>query len=253
LEILSESPENSTGIVLYDNPLLLKGAKQFKKKLLTFGFSPEADVCIVSEKQSQDGMDIIFKIRGVSLSLILPVYHESYALNAASALAAGLALNLDISECIKGLSRFSGLKGRYNIRKTPEGKTIIDDSYNASPESMKAGLVSVFKSFPNKKTLLILGDMRELGELSEQAHKGLAPYCMRLNPVYLLTVGKFSKLIASESIKLGMNPQSTLHFENVEDLLKEVKGLVRDADVVYIKGSLAIQLGKIVEELHTTR
>lgn len=249
LEIISESPKNTVGVVLHDNHQIYETAKTFGHKLFSFGYHPEANVSIRSESKLNEGMEIVFDIKGEHYRLFLPVYHQSYPINAAAALAVGLALDLPPKKCIEGLSAFTGVKGRYRIMKTKNGQTVIDDSYNASPESMKAGLTSVLQSFYDKKKVLILGDMRELGESSEEAHRGLAQYCLKLNPQRIVTVGTFSKLIAEEAIKLGMNPQGLVHFSSVEELIKEIKTLTGGIEVIYIKGSAAIQLNKAVEEL----
>jgi len=249
LEIISESPRNSVAVALHDNSTLYENAKSFERKLFSFGYHPEASVSIRSETKLNEGMEIVFAIHGESHRLFLPLYHQSYPINAAAALAVGLALDLPAKKCVEGLSTFTGIKGRYRIVKTKSGQIVIDDSYNASPESMKAGLTSVLQSFYDKRKVLILGDMRELGDSSEEAHKSLAPYCIKLNPDRLITVGNFSNLIAAEAIKLGMNPKQLIHFATVEDLIKKIKDLSENMEVIYIKGSAAIQLSKAVEEL----
>lgn len=249
LEIISKSPQSSSGVVHFDNTELFQKAKLFKRKIFGFGYNKEADVCILSEKQTKDGMEISFKIKDDYYILTLPVYHQSYAINAAAALCIGLALHLPASDCIQGLSTFSGLKGRYNVLKMKSGQILIDDAYNASPESMKSGLRSVHETYKDKKKLLILGDMRELGNFSEEAHKDLAQYCTRLNPVYLITVGKYSKHIAEESFKQGMDAKISVHFESVDELLEKIHSFTKGVDLIYVKGSFAIQLSKIVDEL----
>lgn len=249
LEIISESPFHSTGVVLHDNHVLFDTAKSFERKLFSFGYHADAHVSIKSETKINEGMEIVFSIEGEHHRLFLPVYHQSYPINAAAALAVGLALDLPPKKCIEGLSSFAGIKGRYRVLKTNSGQIVIDDSYNASPESMKAGLTSVLQSFYDKKKVLILGDMRELGEGSADAHRGLAQYCVKLDPYRILTVGNFSKLIAEEATKLGLKSQEHVHFSTVEDLNKKIKALTSGVEVIYIKGSLAIQLSKAVDEL----
>lgn len=249
LEIISKSPKQSVGVVLRDNEELFARAKTFQRKLISFGYHPESSVCIQSEQQTQTGSEIGFAIHGQTFTLKLESYHQSYAINAAAALAVGLALELSIGKCIEGLSEFKGLKGRYQILKTKSGQIVIDDSYNASPESMKSGMTSVLESFPNTSKVLILGDMRELGDFTEEAHRSLAVYCKKLDPLRLITVGKYSKLIADECVTLGFDSNSCSHFDKVEELLKKLPSYTQNCQVIYIKGSNSIQLNKVVEEL----
>ncbi len=249
LEIISEAPLNSIGVILRDDPILFEKALTLGKQLVSFGYHSQADICIKSESKFDEKMDLIFHIKGEDYRLILPLYHSSYALNSAAALAVGFALKIPISKCIEGLREFTGVKGRYRLLKTVRGQTVIDDAYNANPESMKAGLSSVLHSFYDKDKILILGDMRELGAFSEEAHRSLAEYCIKLNPKRLITVGSLTKFLDDELSQLGMDSRSIHHFSSAEDLLKEVHALTKDANLIYIKGSFAIQLGKVVDEL----
>lgn len=249
LEIVSKSSKNTVGVVFRDNPVLFEKSLTFGRKIISFGEHKDSDICLESYKNSEKGMHICFKIQNVRYELILPFYHETFAINAAAALAAGVALNLDPQECLNGLKTFSGVKGRYQISEIDGGKILIDDSYNANPDSMKAGLTSLVHSFNSKKALLILGDMRELGDMSEKAHREIAPYCVKISPLRMITVGTNSKFIADECIKSGLNPKTFIHFNDVSDLLKDLHFYIKDVDLIYIKSSFSIQLTQVVDKL----
>lgn len=249
LEIIKDAPNSNIAIVNHDDKVLLEKAKEFRHKLLSFGVSKEASVSVLDVQKTDTGMEILVKIQGTELKIPLPVFHDSYAINICAALAVGLALNLTPQQCQKGLSLFSGVKGRYNVHQTKNNFIVIDDAYNASPESMKSGLTSLKQSYPQKKKILVLGDMRELGSFTEEAHRSLAPFCLSLNPEILITVGQFSNMIAEEAIKIGMDSKRVRHFQNSDDLLGEIAAICDKGDLLYVKGSFAIQLGRIVEHV----
>ncbi len=249
LEIIEYSPNKSIAVVNHDDKTLLERAREFNHKLLSFGYHHDASVSILAVRKHDTETEILLKTQGGELTVKIDVYHESYAINICAAIAAGLALNLTPQQCQKGLSSFSGLKGRYNVHHAKDGFVIIDDAYNASPESMKAGLSSLKQSFPEKKKILVLGDMRELGSFTEEAHKSLAPYCLSIAPEILITVGQFSNMIAEEAIRIGLDQNRVRHFKNSDDLLKEISSICNKGDLLYVKGSFAIQLGRIVEHV----
>ena len=249
LEIIGHAPQDSVAVTLHDDPVLLGRARDLGKKLISFGYHPEADLAIMSVKNVGAGMQLVFKALGKDLKLHLPVSHQSYPINVAAALAVGLALKIPIEKCREGLEGFIGIKGRYQTFKSSTGLTVIDDSYNASPESMKAGLASLSQSFPNKKKILILGDMRELGSFTEEAHRGLAKLCCELKPVALITVGQHAKIIADEAIKFGLEPRGAVHFSNSDELSKEISHFYKSGEIIYVKGSFAVQLSRVVEQI----
>lgn len=249
LEIIGHSPSDCIGVCLYDDSQLLQQAQKLSHKLITFGHDTNADVAILSIQHLASGTEIRYKIFDKSINVLLPVFHESYPINMAAALAVGQALNLDAQKCADGLKEFAGLKGRYQIFKMKSGLTVIDDAYNASPESMKAGLSSLKQNFPTLRKALILGDMRELGSITEEAHRNIGKLCSTLEPTLLLTVGEHSQWIAEEAVRSGLNSENVLRFNNADQVLKNLPRLYKDTDVIYVKGSFAIQLNRVVEQI----
>ena len=176
-------------------------------------------------------------------------YHKAYAINAAAALAVGLALDVPIAKAVEGLAKFSPMRGRYVVLRTKNNQVLIDDAYNANPESMRAGLSSVQDTYASQKKALVLGDMKELGSLSVEAHQGIGDLCAKINPKILITVGDYSKLIASRAQEQGFPKSSCRHFSNVGELLPHLEGLLNGIEIIYIKGSFSVQLNKVVDNL----
>ena len=152
----------------------------------------------------------------------------------------------------EALLNFSNISGRYSVIDL-NGITIIDDTYNANPDSMKSGLESISKGFKSKEKILVLGDMLELGSESQTAHCNVGKLCAELvQPNLLITVGKHSLSTRQQAIKEGLPSKNTKHFETVDDLLQENIPFNEYGNLIYAKGSFGIQLKKLIGFLTET-
>ena len=120
---------------------------------------------------------------------------------------------------------------------------ILNDAYNANPDSMKDFLLTL-KPYHNE-VLLILGDMYELGEYAEFYHREVGRLIRELGFKKLITVGEMSRYISIEAGEIDLN----LHFESVEDIAEKIKDLSKDKLFIALKASRAMQLERIIEKL----
>ncbi|MBI2603851.1 MAG: UDP-N-acetylmuramoyl-tripeptide--D-alanyl-D-alanine ligase [Deltaproteobacteria bacterium] len=248
LEILKDAPPQCKGVVLYDDPTLLEKAKKIKKDLITFGFDKRAAIFIQSHHIENEMLLVGLNIFGKNLEVSLSLYHESFPINLAAAFAITEALGVSSETCVKGLEHFKGLPGRFKIHRRPS-YTVVDDSYNASPESMKAGIKSLFKLFPKRKKVLILGEMFELGPSSDKKHREIGSFCAQEKPDFLVTVGNHARLLADEAEKRGFPKKSVQRFDDVSELLDSIHSINNKGDLFYVKGSRKVQLDLVVAQL----
>lgn len=248
LEILQDAGPLTKGVVLYDDPILLAKARTINANLVTFGFDKKADISIRAHHIENGKLSVNLNILRKNMEVTLGFYHEALPLNVAAAFAITEALHLPAEDCAKGLEHFAGLSGRFKIHTRPD-YTVIDDSYNASPESMRAGITSIFKLFPKRKKVLILGEMFELGSSSTQNHRDLGSFCANTKPDFLVTVGQSASFLADEAEKNGLPESSVRRFENVSELLKSIHDINKKGDLFYIKGSRKVQLDLVVARL----
>ncbi len=220
------------------------------KQLVSFGRHEAADVQVLQDRCSPDGHALIdLKIKGQKHSLDLPYYHEVYALNVACVLAIGQSLGLTLDRCLPGLKKYSGIKGRFQVHRLG-AFTLIDDAYNANPQSMKAGLETVRKAFASKRKLLILGDMRELGDETKDAHREIGVYCAHdIHPELLVTVGESSQWIHEAAEKNGLTAEHLKHYAKVEDVIADLDTIKSRGDLLYVKASNSLKLSKIIDTL----
>ena len=174
-------------------------------------------------------------------SLQVPGMHN--VRNALAAAAAAIALNIPLAAIAAGLAAFKGVPGRLQRRSGRHGATIIDDTYNANPDSVRAA-IAVLAAASGKK-ILVLGDMGELGENAIAMHAELGTYAKQLGVHRLLTLGELSANAVQSFGEGGM------HFERIEELLAEVENLL-DSDVtLLVKGSRFMQMERIIKSFET--
>lgn len=250
LEAKMEITSASVAVYFRDDPRIHNAMMATGKPTFSFGRLPFADLQVVSDECDNDGqLHLHLKIKGADKKLVLPYFHEVYGLNVAAVLTIALSLNLRPEDCFEGLKNYNGIKGRFQVHRLPNF-TLIDDAYNANPQSMKAGLETVRKAFPDKRKVIVLGDMRELGEETESAHRDIGVYCAEiLKPDELVTVGESSLWLAKAAKAHGLRENQIHHFANVDEMLPQLPELKSKGDLLYVKASNSLKLSKIVDQL----
>jgi UDP-N-acetylmuramoyl-tripeptide--D-alanyl-D-alanine ligase len=253
LEAKMEIAAASTAVYCCDDPRIESAMKGLSgKTLLSFGRRPEADIRLLETELDGHGqVRIRFLAQGQPILIETNYYHSSFPINAAACLAIGAALKLDLPSCVNGLQTFRGIKGRFKVHSI-KNQILIDDTYNANPESMKAGLDTLLSAYAGRKTYLILGDMLELGDSSEIAHRSIGAYCAsQIKPERLITVGSMAAWIAEEAIKGGIPAAKVQQFQGVDQLLTHLPAFWPDAELLYVKASNGLRLSKIIDSLIT--
>ena len=154
--------------------------------------------------------------------------------------------NLNGDLLINCLESFKMPPGRGEIFSLNNFK-IIDDSYNANPESVKAALDHL-SGFTENRKFFVFGDMKELGANEEMFHKKVGQYAVGKTDI-LLTVGKLAKNAQSNSNNFALS----LHFNDNFSLLEKLNELLTDGDIVLIKGSRSMQLDQLINELKNVK
>ena len=180
----------------------------------------------------------------------LPFTGEHLILDALVALETGALLGVSINHGIDALKKKVS-PGRMFVEKLKGNITILDDVYNANPDSTKASL-KVLTGYKGRK-IAILGDMRELGALEKPLHKEVGAYVATLGIDYLITVGSASNNIWQGAIDGGMNTNQAFFYMTNEDAYKKLNELLKENDTVLIKGSRLVGMERIIELLKKER
>lgn len=164
--------------------------------------------------------------------------------NACAAIAVGLEFGISIYDCVKVLNKSLPEVGRQEVIKCPAGFTVINDAYNANPESMKASLIAFKDMHSDGKKIAVLGDMLELGDYSKACHESIGKLVSGLKIDNLICVGEDAKYIASTS-----NMEDVVLCKNNHEALRVLESIIMPKDLVLIKASNGLKLDYIVKGL----
>jgi len=258
--LVSFLPQTGTAILNYDNPLSLEAKDKTKAKVITYGFNNGAEVKISDYSLMMDkdfrkiGMTLRLEYQGSYVPIRLTgVFGQPQAYAIAAGAAVGLALGLHLVAISQSLEDYKLLKARTTFLQGLKNTWIFDDTYNSNPDALKAALeiyhdlVSAIKKenlYPLKRRVLALGDMRELGQYSDEAHQKAAPQIMDKADI-LIAVGKKMKITVEECLKLGFPQENIYWFENSFDAAKKAKELIKEGDLFLVKGSRGIHMEQV--------
>lgn len=246
-------------VLNYDNKESLSMAEVSPARVLTYGLKPGADLLAqdISFNASNGGYDIAgvnFKINyeGSIVPVFMPnILSEAGVYAALAAAAVALHLGLNLMEIATALRSCRLPAGRMQLLPGIKHSFIIDDTYNASPESSVAALkvLGNIKIDKNSSRYAILGDMLEVGAYSEEGHKLVGQEVFHNNIDYLISVGERSRDIDRGAQLAGMSPDFIFHFDDTETAGLFIQERLRAGDVLLLKGSQGVRMEKIVKEI----
>ena len=248
LEIL-EGMDIPRIVVNNDNDLLYKWGKEKNIEIHTFGIENSSECMAVNILKQENSSEFIAKIANEKINLNVPVGGDVFILNSLCACLVGKILNLTNGQIQKGISTFELTKKRMEILKIKNGITIINDSYNASFDSMKAAIKYLSEEVNAKRKFAVLGDMFELGNFSEELHRKVGEEVAKDKIDILFAIGESSKFIVEEAIKNNMDKNNIYYFKNKKELLARIKNTMEEGDAILFKASNGMKLFEIVEEI----
>jgi UDP-N-acetylmuramoyl-tripeptide--D-alanyl-D-alanine ligase len=185
------------------------------------------------------------------MTLPVPGRHNVY--NALAAAAVALHLGVPAATVAEGISHAKLTAMRMEIVETAQGVTVVNDAYNANPTSMRAAIDTLARMRVSGKKIAVLGDMLELGSLSELAHFGIGEEVAKLDIDVLVTVGESAVRIADGARAEGMPAERTKPCGNVAEAIEVLDDVVERGDVVLVKASRAMGLEAVVEGIVSPR
>ena len=234
-----------------------EAAKAGATRILRFGYATDADYQILSTRRNTSGIDIEAKIRGDTYRFSLGMTAAHWALSAMMALGVVDALGLPLQPALAALAKAQDLPGRGAVRdvrvktaKTAISITLIDDSYNANPASMR-GALHHLASMPNKnRRVAILGDMLEL-DAPEAKHQALADAVKAAGIALLITTGKYMRHLNDALSDAPPDAIETYHADDHHEALRLAESHLKNGDVVLVKASNGMRLNRLVEAWQT--
>lgn len=247
LEIL-ESMSVDDVVINVDNDMLLSVEKELREDYRVHTVAIDNDADYKAINIDDDVFNVSFDIENISRGINVNVGGNVFVYNSLMAYAVGEILRIDDKIIKKGIKNFKLSSHRLEKKVSKHGIVIIDDTYNANFDSMKASLELLGKVKKGRK-IAILGDMLELGRFSKKMHKEIGDVINEVGIDMLITIGEYSKEIDKRVIELGMDGSNIKHFDLENDSYSYLKELLKKGDVVLLKGSHGIHLENIVNEI----
>ncbi len=257
--LIDKLPSNGWAILNADDEKVISMRDKTAARIITFGLSEAADVRAIEIALEQElrGNKVVIKglkfkvdYAGSVVPVFLPnVIAKSQIYAVLAAVAAGITFDLNLIEITESLKKYQPLPGRMTLIPGVQDTLIIDDTYNSSPKAAQLALETLreIKIYPQGKKWVVLGDMRELGYLSQQSHYDIGKKVAEMGFDCLLTVGQEAKEIAHGASQFGMSKNKIFSFENLELVAEFLKEKVKRGDILLIKGSQAMRMEKIVK------
>ena len=239
LEMCDGLQEGGVLLVNGDEPLL-QGIESERFRVMTVSASDtKADFSAERVRLCEQGMlfDAVTP-SGRYDDLLIPAVGRHMVWAAMFAVAAGELMGESDRQIRQGLASYQGAAMRQHIRRS-EGVTVIEDCYNAAPESMKAAL-EVLSAVAGGRRVAVLGDMKELGDTSQHLHRTVGAACVACRVDRLITIGEMGRWIADGATEAGMDPSCiwvTDGSDSYEAVAMKLKGELKEGDVVLVKAS----------------
>ncbi|MBR6643198.1 MAG: UDP-N-acetylmuramoyl-tripeptide--D-alanyl-D-alanine ligase [Lachnospiraceae bacterium] len=220
-------------------------------KAVTYGIGDNFDVCAKNLVTNGTGIGFTAVVRMDGIQKQIPVQLKVYGnhnvMNALAAIAVAIRYGISPEQAVEGLSCYEPIAMRGQIKKC-NGITWIDDTYNASPDSMKSG-AQVLLSLEGKRYIAVLADVLELGEASEALHREVGEYLASLKEKgkkadIIVTIGTQAAYIAKEAVKHG--GQTVVSFSGNQEAVEYLHSVLTDGDVVLVKGSRGMHTEEII-------
>jgi UDP-N-acetylmuramoyl-tripeptide--D-alanyl-D-alanine ligase len=255
-KIKSELPEalGENDIFIYngDDSEVVKMLSSTKAKAISFGTNLQADYRFDNVNLSIEGTSADVHLPNDEIvRLSLKILGEHQLMNATAALAVANSLNLPIATAALALSELDmAERWRMQLTNRADGVSIINDAYNASPDSMKAALQTLAHlGKSGRRTIAVLGEMAELGKFSREAHDEVGRLVVRYNISKLVVVGDAAKLIHMGAMQEGSWDGESVFFESASDALNHIREMLVAGDIVLVKSSKSANLRHLGDDL----
>lgn len=251
------------GIAIFnsDNKYLKDLKNDLKTRSYSYGLNEGADFLAKDinfnfpqnfNTESEFGINFKLEQKGSVLPIFLPqAISLPQVYSALVSLSVALALGMNSIEVNNSFQKLKGLSGRMNVLSGIKNSIIIDDTYNASPESAISALDSLSRINIKEgaRKIIVLGDMLELGHYSEEGHRLVGEKAVSSGINLIFSVGERARDIGRGAIEAGFSEDAVFHFSKNEEVLPLLKDRISEGDLILVKGSQGARMEKVVKEI----
>ncbi|MDQ0953138.1 UDP-N-acetylmuramoyl-tripeptide--D-alanyl-D-alanine ligase [Streptomyces phaeochromogenes] len=252
VESLPPAEAGGVAILNADDPLVRAMASRTKARVILFGESGEADVRAENVTLTESGQPM-FRLHTPSgcSDVTMRLYGEHHVSNALAAAAVAHELGMSADEIATALSEAGSLsRWRMEVTERPDGVTVVNDAYNANPESMRAALRALAAMGKGRRTWAVLGQMAELGDEALAEHDAVGRLAVRLNVGKLVAVGgREASWLQLGAYNEGSWGEESVHVSDTQAAIDLLRSQLRPGDVVLVKASRSVGLERVAEAL----
>lgn len=258
MKILDNLKSDNFLILNSDDKTLCEAKNKTQAKTLAFGFGEDADLRasnyrIVFRKEDSfeipEGISFKLDCRGSSFPVrIFGAFGSHQVYSGLAALAIGIVADFNIIDVSESLSRYRPPPGRLRLIEGIKKTFILDDTYNASPSAVHAALDTLAEIPSTGRKIAVLGDMLELGKYTIDSHKAVGRRVAKIAD-FLFVIGPRSRFISEEARLNGFNPENIFEFSESGEAGIPLQDILKEGDLILVKGSQAMRMEKIVEEI----
>ena len=252
-ELVQELSADGIALLNIDDERVKRMSEKTKAKISTFGLSDQANYSAENVNVSINGTSFDYLTPdGLKTEVQLQILGEHHVYNALAALATAELLGVDRAIAIHAIEQMKlAEKWRMELNVAPSGLTVINDAYNASPDSMKAALQTLahLGRQTGKKTVAVMGEMAELGEYGAHEHDAIGRIAVRLNLGQVVVVGKAAKLIHMGASQEGSWDGESQYFDEISDALGYLREMLTGDEIVLVKSSKSANLRYLGDDL----
>jgi UDP-N-acetylmuramoyl-tripeptide--D-alanyl-D-alanine ligase len=247
-DIVAGLHPHATAVLNADDPLVMQQAARCEARVVTFGVNEDADVRVLGAN-ARAGGGYTFRLStpdGAVEAEILSL-GSTALINAAAAAAGAWATGATPEEIRQGLATHEPVKGRLQPRQLGDDRVLIDDTYNANPQSTEAALRVLADLRGDHRAIAVLADMGELGAAADDAHRDAGQMAAKLGIDHLIALGTRAETIAGAAIEAGMDRENVAVATDHADAGARASAWLAAGDTVLVKGSRSMQMERVVE------
>jgi len=259
--IIKNLQKDGWAILNADNKRTYVLKNKTSAKVLSYGLDTQANIQGLEVQIDQELKEDGLKVKGLKFKVryhgnIVPVFlskvislAEVYSVLAA--ISVGIVLDLNLIDIVQALKSYEPLPGRMVLLSGVSNSLIIDDTYNSSPQAVESALDTLGAIIPvsSARKWVILGDMLELGDLSEKMHREIGEKIIQTDVDCLITVGKEAQYIAQQAREKGFNQERIFSFDNALGVVSFLNPRIKNGDIILVKGSQAARMERIVKNM----
>ena len=247
MEIANYMTQSDVLLINGDNDMLQTvDTGAIKPSVYKYGLEEHNDIRLISYETTESGMKIRADILGKITEYEIPTLGIHNIYNSLSVMGLCSLMGLDMKKSAEGIRKYQPSKYRMEI-KSVSGKTLIEDFYNANPDSLRAS-IETFRQMQGERKVAVLADMLELGAISEKEHMNAGIQASEIFDV-IICIGSDAKYIGKGAIENGFDKGRVYFFASNEEAVSEINSILRPGDAVLMKGSRGMKLEEVAESI----